>query len=244
MKKILVLCAALMLIASSAFAFGADLSVAACPGGAGASGDAGALDCAGGGVLTLLGTFMPEHAMPDLAGIDIVTDLQIAGDVTGDAGFWDFGGANAGAVGSLHTRPSSPGCTAYTNTWQPSGSGAGSLGVTNTLNNTRVRVVALCYRPTALSTAANQKMWGIQLSIDASTSVDAGGAPTATGCDKAACIVLNSIQPRTVSGADDTNLTTGSVFGNQVTINSGTTGQCQAVPTKKRTWGQLKSLYR
>jgi hypothetical protein len=242
MKKALALVAGMMLCASSAFAVGADLSINSCPGGAGATSDAGALDCAGGGTLTMLGTFMPNEALPDLAGIDIVFDMQISGDVNSDATFWDFGNVNAAAVGSLHTRSTAAGCSAYTNAWQPSGSGSGSLGVYR--SPTIVRVVALCYRPSGLATTANQKLWGIQMSIDASTSVEAGQGGVGTGCSKAACIVLNSIQPRAISGNDGLNLTSGSVFGNQVTVNGAAVSQCLAVPTQKHTWGQLKSLYR
>lgn len=243
MKKILVLCAAMMLCASSAFAVGADLSTGACPGVAGASADGGPIDCANFGFNTLLGVFQPAEASPDLAGIDIVIDIQVGGDVGSDASFWDFGGTEQAAIGSSHARPTgSPApCAAYTATWQPSGSGAGSLGVARSPNV--VRIVALAYRPTGLAVTLDQKLFGFQLSIDA-TNASENGSGVANGCSKPACFVLNSIQPRMVSGVDGANLTSGSIFGNQVTFNGGTAAQCLAVPTRKQTWGQLKSLYR
>lgn len=243
MKKVLILCAATALVAAfatSAFASGCDLTVLACPGNAGAAADAGSLDCAGGGVLSLDATFLPAGALPDLAGIDIVFDIAVAGDVNSDANFWDFATANAAAVGSSQIRPAA-GCVGYTATWSPSGSGAGSLGVAQSPSH--MRIVALCYRPTGLAITANQKLWGINITVDGSTSVESG-AGTAVGCGDAACFVLNSIIPRAVSGNDGAELSSGALFGNQVTVNAGTAPQCLSVPTKKHTWGQLKSLYR
>ena len=72
MKKIVLCCAAMALVASSAFASGVDLTVTACPGNAGASNDAGLLDCAGGQVVQLLATFLPNESISDLVGIDVV----------------------------------------------------------------------------------------------------------------------------------------------------------------------------
>ena len=238
MKRTLMLIGALTLFAPSAFAVGADLSVFACPDGPGASFDAGALDCAGGEALTLIATFMPQEALPDLAGIDLVFDLGINGDVNSDATFWDFANANSAALGTLQTRLAI-GCNAYTDTWaSPEGSGSGALGVYQ--SPARARIVALAYRPSPLAVLANEKLFGLRLTIDASTSLEAGG--TTTGCSKSVCIVLDELFPRTFSGNDGTALTSGSVFGNQVIINAGPF--CFVIPTRKRTWGQLKSLYR
>src|SRR5437867_4475256 len=177
MKKVLILCAAMLVVASQAFAVGCDLSANACPGNAGAVADAGALDCAGGGVLVLDTTFMPNEALPDLAGIDVVYDYSIAGDVYTNANFWDFAAFNAAAIGSSHIRPAT-GCTGYTATWSLSGSGSGALGVNFT--STHQRLVALAFRPSGLAITANQKLWGMQITVDGSTSTEFGGL--ASGC--------------------------------------------------------------
>src|SRR5712691_11413880 len=100
MKKILLTLAMMALAASASFASGVDLSVVACPGGAGASSDAGTLDCAGGASLGLMAVYQPVEALPDLAGIDVVFDMQINGDVGSDANFWDLAGVNSAALGS------------------------------------------------------------------------------------------------------------------------------------------------
>jgi len=247
MKKIVLTCAALALVASTAFASGVDLTVIACPGNAGASNDAGSLDCAGGQVVTMLATFLPNEALSDLVGIDVVYMVNVAGDISSDANFWDFA-SNANAAGALHTKPST-GCSTsgsnYTATWSPSGSGAGSLGVypVNTGPNypsNVSRIVALAYRPTTLSVTANQKLFGMQLSIDASNSAEGGNNPTALGCTKAATVTLSEVIPRALSGNDGSSLNTTALQGQAVTFNGGTA----PVATHKKTWGQLKSLYR
>lgn len=239
MKKILLLVAAMALCASSAFAVGVDLSVNACPGGAGVANDAGALDCAGGALLSLNGVFQPNEALPDMNGIDIVFDIGIAGDIHSNATFWDFANANSAALNGSQTRSTGAGCNTYNAAWSPSGSGAGTLGVDMGQPN-RMRVVALCYRPSGLAVTANQKIWGIALTIDASTSAEFNGGSGPSGCSMGANVTLNQIIPRTVSGNDGSALTSQSLFGQSVNVNGGTT----PVPTAKHTWGQLKSMYR
>lgn len=239
MKKILVLCAAMTLVASMAFAQGADLTVVGCPGNAGSSGDAGTLDCAGGATLVLLGTFVTAAPISDLAGIDIIFDFQVTGDLGSDANFWDFANVNAGAIGAAFSRPATL-CTGYTNTW-PSGSIAGAQGVSTAQPN-HGRVVALCARSAGFAVAGGAKLFGIQLTVDASTSAEGGGS--GVGCALPVGMVLNSIQPRTVSGIDPGPLSGGALAGQCVTVNGGTGTMCGAVPAKKHTWGQLKSLYR
>src|SRR5258705_836117 len=94
-KRILLSCAAMTWFATSAFAVGCDLSAVACPGGAGASSDAGSLDCAGGHSSVLQVTFMPAESAPDLAGIDIVLDMSVGGDIGSEATFWGFWTVNS-----------------------------------------------------------------------------------------------------------------------------------------------------
>ena len=241
MKRILVLCAAMALFATSAFAVGADLSAVACPSGAGASADGGTLDCANSGVLTMYIVFQPGESAPDLTGIDVVLDLQVNGDLNSDASFWDFELVNVAALAVSHTRPSTI-CNAYTNSWQPAGSGEGALASRSGVQVERIK--ALAYRPTPLAYVTNQKLFGMSVTIDGSQSAEGGGNAAAVGCSKPTCFVLNNVFPRLVSGTPTMDLSGPSSFGNTVTVNGATAAQCLVVPTKKHTWGQLKSLYR
>ena len=157
MKKIALLCAASMLVVSSAFASGVDLTVNACPGSAGASNDAGQLDCAGGQVVTLLATFLPNENLSDFVAIDVVYMVNVAGDIGSDATFWNFA-TNSDALDVQSGRPAS-GCSDYAATWDDTGAGAGSLGVFPldqypSYPSNVSRVVALAYRPTMLPLTA------------------------------------------------------------------------------------------
>src|SRR5437773_10388089 len=127
MKKILVLCAAMALVASTAFAVGIDLTAVACGNNPGFTNDAGAIDCAAGGSVTLLAVFQPAEAYNDVAngyvltGIDGILDMQVAGvlSTTGSAAFWDWDqvdGCNTAAFSANRKAPTT-GCTGYTNTF-------------------------------------------------------------------------------------------------------------------------------
>src|SRR5438045_2560887 len=127
MKRTLLALAAILLLASSAFASGVDLSVHACPGNAGVSSDAGTLDCASGQVLTLYAVFQPVAAIPDLVEVDMRFDLVVDGDLTSDATFWNFehndGAPNNEAGLTANRQRPATGCSGYTNTWSAPGAG-------------------------------------------------------------------------------------------------------------------------
>lgn len=251
MKKVLILCAAMTLAASSAFAVGGiDISVGACPGNVGAVGDNIPIDCAGGAGVIILGTWGPAEAISDLVALDGVLDLYVAGGLDG-AGFWDFdpSGCNNGALQTSQARPGT-GCAtpvAYTASWAVAGSGTAVAAYypgTGVRNKT-LRMAFTCFRPTLLSVAAGQKLFGFQLIVDGANAVEAGGA--CVGCGQVISLAWNEGTPGAAGGlAAATSLTspTGNFpgFGNCAGLSGAP--DCAAVPTKKRTWGQLKSLYR
>lgn len=70
------------------------------------------------------------------------------------------------------------------------------------------------------------------------------GTGACAGCSTPVCIVLNSIN--VVAGStSNQRLTTGQAAGaNFATWQGGTGADCNSVPTKNSTWGQVKSLYR
>lgn len=252
MKKILVLCAAMALVASTAFAVGIDLTSVACGNNPGFTNDAGAIDCANGGGVTLLAVFQPAEAYNDaangyvLTGIDGILDMQVAGVLSpsGSAAFWDWDqvdGCNTAAFSANRKAPTT-GCTGYTNTFNVANAGEGAAAGRRSPNTQRVAFG--CFRPagTPLSTTANQKLFGAQFFIDGSSSLESG-LGTCGGCPLSAGIVWNACTPGVLNGAPTTVLTGPSLAGNCTGVNTGVQ-LCAAVPTKKHTWGQLKSLYR
>ena len=104
-----------------------------------------------------------------------------------------------------------------------------------------MRIAAQCQRPSFLTVIANQKLFGFQMSVDASTSAEGGGA--ALGCGSAAGIVLEQIIPGSAVGTFTTMLTSPDVSsgqGQSVIFN----GASLPTTTSRHSWGQLKSLYR
>jgi hypothetical protein len=74
-----------------------------------------------------------------------------------------------------------------------------------------------------------------------------GPGTVCTGCDAAACLVLNTVivrrQPGALSG--DVYLSVpGPDNANFATWRGGAGADCQAVPARAMTWGQIKELYR
>ena len=235
MKKLL-LVAAMLLVAGSAFAGGINFTVVACPGGAGATGDAGTLDCAGGQIVAMLATWQPAEPISDLVGIDAILDVTVNGDVTTAATFWDLAVTNA--PGTDHRRPTTL-CTLYNNVWNVAGAGSAALGIIRGPGS--VRLAAQCQRPTLFSAALNQKLFGFQMSVDASTSTEAGGVNS--GCSTAAAVALEQIIPGSANNNATTTLTSPdpTTGGGTVVIFNGA-----SLPTSssRHSWGQLKSLYR
>ncbi len=68
-----------------------------------------------------------------------------------------------------------------------------------------------------------------------------------TGCTQPACLVLNQITLLRVPSADPPEIPLvrpGPGNANRVTWKGGTAADCTAVPIRKTTWGQIRSLYR
>lgn len=237
MKKVLLLSTALCWFATSAFAVGADLTVVACPGVAGASNDAGALDCAGGSTLVLLGTFQPAEAIADLVAADAILDFTVAGgDMNSSASFWDLQVSNSAALNGAAARPGS-GCSTYNNAFGVANSGFAAAAAVQ--RSDRVRVATTSYRPSNLAATLNQKIFAFQLLIDLSTSAEASGSG-GTGCTLPIALALEQIIPGSASNAPVTTLTSGSSALNYVLANGGSL----PTATSRRSWGQLKAMFR
>jgi len=242
MKRMLLLLLGGMLCAGSAHAIGVDLNTVACAANTNASQD-GTIDCAGGGVVTLLMTFAPAEAISDLVAVDALVDVTLkAGDVHSDATFWDFESVDPAALGLNHLRPSS-GCLSpsYANTWNRTGAGVSLGALVRTPRN--VRIAAGSYRPDYFVASANQKLFGWQMTLDGSTSVEAGGG--ATGCSAPACISVIQAIPQSAVGNPTTTLSGGNLTTYPwVGVNIASVVCIPPDPVIRHTWSQLKSMYR
>ena len=254
MRRLLGIAAVSMVVSTSAHAVGGiDVSVNACPGNPGAIGDVASLDCASGKGIVILGTWAPAEDLPQLTNLDGIFSLYVAGGLDAN-GFWNFDNLNNPSAPcnptALTTSKDLPakGCetpVAYLPPWTPDGSGtqvaAGRTGA-NTL-----RIPFTRYRPGWLSVTADQMLFGVQVIIDGSNAAEAGGS--CPGCGQAITIAWNEATPGNVGfrlGVAGTTLAspTGHFPGFGICLGINGTPNCGAVPTVKRTWGQLMSLYR
>jgi hypothetical protein len=230
------LCIAILFAPSVAGAFGIALSVGTCPGDSGASSDA-SFDCAAGQSVRVLGVFRPDRAYADLYALH--SELQLVAAVAFEsAPFWNFDflqGCRPDALAFSHVRPAL-GCDAYVDTWSPPGSG-GSRSVFRRGANIE-RIVVGTWRPTALAVTAEQGLFGFQLVVDGSLSAEAGGS-NCGGCPVGSCVIWTEGRLENQSGVFATYYAP-----SVITLNGGSGSPCLAVPARRRTWGQLKSLYR
>jgi hypothetical protein len=157
------------------------------------------------------------------------------GDLNGPEAFWNFNTANAAAVQFDPARPAT-GCTGYANPFGVSGSGIAFASQIRSHDMLRFAIVS--YRPSLLLVAANAKLFAFRMTIDASTSIEAGGSQP--GCTSMVAMTLEQLTPETQSGSPTTILTTGSQMLNYISVN----GAPFVVATQRHSWGALKAMYR
>lgn len=234
---------------------GIDLSVHGCPGNPGATGGYASLsddvvgsgpqvDCAGGELIALIGTWSPAEAIPDLAALDGTFEVWVRDGLDANP-FWNFepSGCNEVGFNTSHVRPSGCSSPAYRNTWGTAS--AGSAWSFQRTSADRARLYFVVYRPDGIAVAQDELMFGMQILIAGESAIEAGGV--CSGCCAKADFLWGSAFPRTLSGAPTTelNASTGRYpgFSNGIEV-SGNAASCSPVPTRPRTWGALKSLYR
>jgi hypothetical protein len=105
----------------------------------------------------------------------------------------------------------------------------------------RIRAtVSIVATEPALTLEAARQYYGLKLILSNR------GTAACTGCDKAACLVLNSIWLKRpgVPGGDVLLTTPGPLDANWARWRGASGLDCTAVPVRRSTWGQVKSLYR
>jgi hypothetical protein len=225
-----------MLIASSAFASGVDLTANACPGSAGAGAAYTDLDCAGGQSLVLVVSFEPSVNYTDLVGADWVLDVFTAGDLASTTNFWNFAGANAAAVTLANSIPAAQ-CDGFTrDVWTIAGSGSAWQAAVHEPGV--LRIWGNVYRPRNYPSVVDQQIFAARITIDTASSLERGGSLPGC-CEFATEFVLQQLVPMTANAGPMFPLTTPGLASNRLVV-----GCPMAVPAVHRTWGELKSLYR
>lgn len=250
MKKVIILLAA-MAIAAPAFAVpGVDFAANhICPGVAGAASDGGVLDCVAlensGGFAEVFADFKAAEAIPDLSNLDGRIDVNIAGTWGTTGQFWDTSSGacldNNGAAPAANTfiggKPSAN--CGNVATIRPAFGASAQTTVINTPNTLSMFFTVYNSAPISITTA--QRIFGFQIRYDPIYATENGFFTCGT-CATPVMWSLNHAQPGSLSALPTTDLTTAT--GEVAGVGSQAWYNDLPTPTKAKTWGQLKSLYR
>lgn len=257
MKKTLLLTASAALLWSNpVVANGLRLAWTACPSTTNAT-TAIAFDCDpnAGSVYDLIGTFSLTNPAPNIAAMDGIVDMRFEGE-TDVPPFWQFqagGGCNESGLLLIDARPiaAATGCSAFANTLCAAGGTAcdaflTGYGVnysgpgTGRLLFTLARAAS---NPTTLAAEPTQFFgFDLQFMMD--------NAGTCAGCNTPTSIVWNMALLHTTDArnGDETVAailsSTDPLSAPCANANGGTLAGCGQTPTRRGTWGSLKSLYR
>lgn len=241
--------AAMLVTASSAMAAGINMRWDNCFGDAGVSDKAFACNV-NTGSNTMVGSFVLDNNITLVTGIEVVIDLIVAnGQTVPD--WWLYnapGGATGCRTTGLTVNPTISGSAVNCIDWAQGGAAGGLAAYSNELGSISPTVsashkrikIGFAVAPPGIDVVAAQEYFAFNILLNHSKTVGTGSC---VGCTLPVCLVLNSIlvQPGTNPG---TKLGTGTVAGsNFCTWQGGAGADCQAVPTKNSTWGQVKSLY-
>jgi len=254
MKKVIILLAALAIAAPALAAPGVDMSANhICPGVAGALSDGGPLDCAAviaaNKNVSLYCTFIPAENISDLSAFDAQVDMSLVGTVATDGAFWNgetgTGAcleANGGSIRCLGGKPQNGDPCGTSLTIREIFIDAAGVSMFSAGPSTSNMFLTTARGGGVAVTNAN-RVFGFELRWDPAYSADPEvGGPCGT-CHIPVCFQVIKGSPKSLTSQPTTDLTTGTGtagVGPQAWYNNG----CPGVPTKARTWGQLKSLYR
>lgn len=254
MKKLLVICAAvstLALLSAQAFAGGSlYLKANACPG-AGTASNVLTLDCDPNNFPPpgqLFGSFKVDAVVSGVVAMDGILDLTFNGQ-TGVPAFWQFqsGGCNSSGLVLLDGRPAT-GCSQTT--FMCGGGGANcdafitAYGVGYGGPNKARLLITLARASTDPTSFTNLTAYNFAFELDIYTDPYAGSC---AGCTVPVSMAWNQAvfyDTNAGLGGDGVALLADSDDPGSdaaLCVNAAT---CDVVPTKNKTWGQLKSLYR
>jgi hypothetical protein len=259
MKKILVLSFGLMLVASAAFAqAGLHMKWAGCPNNPAAT-PSEDFTCDG-SVHLLHGTFSVAAPTAGVVAMDGIIDLQYT---TPDVpAFWQFqsGACNESGIVLNDGRPAAPACAAATNSNTLCGAGgsgcdafitAYAYGAAIGFPPNRARLLFTLARASTSPVTLAQSLptnahFAFQFSFFEDNASEIGGA--CDGCLAGVAMTWNQAvlyNTSATAGGEGIAAAISSADPGSADAHSfsNCTG-CQTVPTKARSWGQLKSLYR
>lgn len=241
--------AAMLFAASSALAANVTLAWNNCLSDGGASNRTSACT-SNSGSNVMIGSFTLDSDMPGVTGIEVVIDLISAGTLPA---WWEYFTAGTCRQTSLSSNavisPAAVNCVDWSNAGALGGVAAyqsspapSDWGISPADEPAHRRIKLGYATATPTDIPANQDNFAFNLIVNNAKTVGTGAC---AGCLTPVCIVFNScnVVAGTSSNVKISN-GTGPVGTNAVTWQGGAGADCQAVPTRNATWGQVKSLYR
>lgn len=258
MKKTLLLCGALLaLMASAAFANTGTVNVRwnDCAGDGGVTTTTWPCNVNSTSLVRFVGSYTGDKQMDFFVAQDVTLDLQLSSPNVPD--WWQMGDPPACRAGTLSLSldtSSLPGTGASCpDTWDAGASATGLLtlydpGFPNGMNPNRVRIKLAIARSATdgVTLTAGQEYTSFILRFNRTKTV---GSPSCAGCATPVSIVLNSIinynnPPIQTEASEAWTMQLPGPGGNCAQGNGGDLGLCAATPTKNKTWGAVKALYR
>lgn len=194
------------------------------------------------GINRLFCAFTLGAPLDSVVGIEAVVDYQT--QVSPLPNWWRFGPGDCRA-GSLNASQDFTGDTTCADFWNNAGvaiiQGFTAGSPRGGTNQARVLAVASLPSNASRSLDATHMYYAVEVTIDNA------GTDFCGGCLSPACLVLNSIWLRRlpgVAGGDILLQSPAPGGGNLATWLGDGPADCLAVPARRTTWGQLKSLYR
>jgi len=242
MKKWLMTGAALLMATSMAFAgdpFGINLSWDAC-GTNGSGVKTFACDANSGTALMLIGSFVPPTGINEFLGITAQVDVTVGTQLPD---WWKHGTGYCRGTTGLETSfdfSTDVGCLDFY-LGQASGGTGYDVGYASP-SRARLRIDADVPFANRGPLVAGEQYFAFKLNflLDKTT-----GSGACTGCLNEACIVFNSLTLRQPAEVLNDFVMTTEEDQNWVTYQSVSILDCPSnTPTRNRTWGQVKSLYR
>lgn len=185
----------------------------------------------------LVGSFEVPWEMPSVSGLEIIVDATAQNPSL--PAWWSFRNAGTCRQSSLTMNfvvsPTAVNCVDWADGQSTGGIGAYNIGF-GAPNKSRL-IAAVAVPPTSLATLfTGQEYFAFNVIINNQKTVGTGAC---IGCDVPVDLLLASLKVTTPVAANDITLTSPTAAGSNAAF-----WQSIPVPTRKETWGAVKSLYR
>jgi hypothetical protein len=201
------------------------------------------------GANSIIASFIPPGGIAQYVGLSAVVDITSQSGLI--PSWWDMTSTGCRPTGMSVSFDFTSGpftCTdifsgqalgAYQFTQPFDSTNFGTSATAPAVNHARLRIAG------AMATGApldsSMQYYGFKITLSNKQSVGVGNC---AGCSTPMCIVLNSIELGQPGSLPSTVLTGPPAGGNDQITFQGAGANCSAVPTRSKTWGQIKSLYR